>query len=165
MHPVIWHMTRNNSIVQICVSKLGKASRKSEKVPDWLEPTRSHEKTKLFCKVAISYEYVYLICKKKKELAWRSTPEPNLQWEISRLYEKVQMWLYDFIQIHHKFVKIFFLAPESLRVGFLSSANGKWKTRSGSKTQWLQNTERRGNCCCCNHNLFQSICWLATHKE
>ncbi len=106
------------------------------KIPDWLEPTRSHDKTKLFCKVAISYEYVqYIWFAKKhhkknkinKELAWRSTPEPNLQWEISRLYEKVQMWLYDFIQINHKFVKIFFLAPESLRVGFLSSANGKWK--------------------------------------
>lgn len=39
MHPVISHMKRNNSIVQICVSKLSKASRKSEKVPDWLEPT------------------------------------------------------------------------------------------------------------------------------
>lgn len=62
MHPVIRHMTRNNSIVQICVSKLGKASHKSEKVPDWLEPTQSHEKTR-FCKVPISNEYVYLICK------------------------------------------------------------------------------------------------------
>jgi len=39
MHPVISHLTKNNSIVQICVSKLSKASRKSEKVPDWLETT------------------------------------------------------------------------------------------------------------------------------
>ncbi len=39
MHPVIWHMTRNNSIVQICVSKLGKASRKSEKSQiGWSQP-------------------------------------------------------------------------------------------------------------------------------
>ncbi len=36
MHPVIWHMTRNNSIVQICVSKLGKASCKSEN--GWSQP-------------------------------------------------------------------------------------------------------------------------------
>lgn len=39
MHPVIRHMTRNNSIVQICVSKLGKASHKSEKSQiGWSQP-------------------------------------------------------------------------------------------------------------------------------